>query len=129
MIVMEMLDDSWRTLYDFAQRSPRWTQDGVQQAIHERLKTIVKKLEEHGFVHGDFRANNIMVKEGKQGEEPSTLLIDFDWAGKAGEVYYPLNRNYQGIWWPSQAGSAIQSGHDRTILTSQWNSLLRYNSS
>jgi hypothetical protein len=121
MIVMEMLDDPWKTLYTFAQTNSRWTVDGVQAAIRKRLEVILTKLNAGGVVHGDFRANNIMVKPG---EEESAVLLDFDWAGKAGEVHYPLDRNDIGIPWPGRAGSAIRVGDDRFMLKSQWAKLL-----
>jgi hypothetical protein len=119
-IVMEMLSDSWQTLYTFAQLNPRWTADGVQVAIRKRLEEIVAKLEAGGVVHGDFRVTNIMIKPG---EEELAVLVDFDWAGKAGEVYYPLDRNQLGIHWPAQVGSAISAGHDRYMLKTQWPTL------
>jgi hypothetical protein len=122
MIVMEMLDDAWETLYDFARFNySRWRLKRVQRAIHKRLEEIVDKIEASGFVHGDFRANNIMVKSG---EEELAVLIDFDRAGKADEVHYPLNCNYSDIQWPGGPASAIQLGHDRSMLGTEWESLL-----
>jgi hypothetical protein len=117
MIVMNMLDESWQTLYTFAQRNSRWTAEGVKSAIRKRLEEILMKLEGEGFVHGDFRANNIMVKPGEEG---SAMVIDFDWAGKGGQVHYPLDCNHSGIRWPGEAGSAISLSHDRAMLETQW---------
>jgi len=88
-------------------------ENGVESAILNKLDNILRKLEEAGFVHGDFRANKIMVKPG---DEESVETIDFDWAGKDGEVFYPLYRNDQGVRWPDKAGSSIRLGHDRDIL-------------
>jgi len=121
MIVMEMLNDPWQTLYTFVQINSRWRVDGVQAAIHKRLEDILAKLNAGGVVHGDFRANNVMVKPG---EEELAVLIDFDWAGKAGEVHYPLDRNHIGIQWPGQAGSAISVGDDRSTFKIQWAKLV-----
>lgn len=120
IIIMERLNKSWQTLHDFAQRNSRWIVNGVQAAIRQRLEDIVNTLEEHGLVHGDFRTNNIMVK---QGEEESAVVIDFDWSGKAGEVYYPFDRNHSGITWSSKVDSVIDLPHDREMLKSQWNTL------
>lgn len=120
MIVMEMLDDSWETLHTFAQKNPRWTSDGVQATIFKRLGSILDNLENNGLVHGDFRNNNIMVKGNDEG---SAMMIDFDWAGKAGEVFYPLERNDEGIWWPGNVGTAITLKDDRTMLESEWKTL------
>jgi hypothetical protein len=123
MIVMKMLDESWQTLYDFAQTNPRWTTNGVQSIIRKRLEAILVTLERGGFVHGDFRANNIMVKSG---EEESVMVVDFDWAGKDGKVHYPLDRNHTEINWPGGAGSEIRLGHDRWMVETQWNLLLAH---
>lgn len=79
MIVMEMLDDPWETLYTFAQFYSRWTEDGVQPAIRKRLGEILARLAAKVFVHGDFRANNIMVKPG---EEELAVLIDLIGLGR-----------------------------------------------
>jgi aminoglycoside/choline kinase family phosphotransferase len=96
--------------------------DGVQSAIRKRLEEILAKLKGGSFVHGDFRANNIMVKPG---EDESAVVIDFDWAGKDGEVNYPLYLNNREIEWPSEAGQAILSAHDRFLLEMEWDSLLK----
>jgi hypothetical protein len=121
MIVMEMLSQPWQTLHIFAQFNSRWRSKRVQRAMRKRLEEMVDKLEAAGFVHGDFRAGNIMVKPG---EEELAGLIDFDWAGKAGEVHYPLNCNYSDIQWPGGPASAIELGHDRSMLETEWESLL-----
>jgi hypothetical protein len=122
MIVMEMLDNSWQTLYNFAQMEPRWENPSIKSTIRERLEEIVTKLEEGGFVHGDFRANNIMIKSG---EEESAMVVDFDWAGEDGKVHYPLYRNHTGIQWPAEVASAICVSHDRSMLETQWAELQR----
>jgi thiamine kinase-like enzyme len=121
MVVMEMLDNSWQTLFDFAQKEARWKNPSVKSTIRKRLNEIVTKLEEGGFVHGDFRANNIMIRSG---EEESAMLIDFDWAGEDGKVHYPLFRNHTRIQWPAEVASAIRLGHDRSMLGTQWTLLL-----
>jgi hypothetical protein len=52
MIVMEMLNDPWQTLYTFAQFNSRWTVDGVQTAIRKRLEDILAKLDAGGSFMG-----------------------------------------------------------------------------
>lgn len=120
MIVMEMLDNSWKTPYDFAQRTSGWNQTEVQSVIRRRIGEIVSMPNKNGLVHGDFRANNIMVKES---EEASAVLIDFDWAGRDRQVHYSPYRNNSEIEWPGEAGSAICLGHDDEMLQTQWKSL------
>jgi hypothetical protein len=61
------------------------------------------------MVHGDFRMANIMLKAG---EEEKAVLIDFDWAGKAGEARYPITRN-DDIDYPGEPGGSIGAGDDR----------------
>jgi hypothetical protein len=54
-------------------------------------------LHQAGFVHGDFRLNNIMIS-------PSNInkiwFIDFDFAGKTGVARYPPFLNRTDIQWP-----------------------------
>jgi hypothetical protein len=61
------------------------------------------------MVHGDFRMANIMLKEG---EEDKAVLIDFDWAGEAGKVKYPVSRSV-GFGYPGEPGGFIGVGDDR----------------
>jgi hypothetical protein len=76
-IVMEhLLRKDWMTLFDFAERHPRWKDDNVRSTLRLRIQSIVQYLEERGLVHGDFCANNVMIKVG---DEAKSVLIDFDW--------------------------------------------------
>ncbi|PBK61258.1 hypothetical protein ARMSODRAFT_997450 [Armillaria solidipes] len=56
---------------------------GVKKAIKKGLNA----LHNEDFVYGDLRRQNIMVT----GEENRVRFIDFDWAGKVGEVRYPFH--------------------------------------
>ena len=49
------------------------------------LQSLMNGFHEQGFVHGDLRSPNI-VWEGE------FVLLDFDWGGRDGEVYYPTWR-------------------------------------
>ena len=42
----------------------------------------------------------------KPGEEEKAMLIDFDWAGEAGKVRYPLTRS-DGFGYPGKPGGPI----------------------
>ena len=68
-----------------------------QSSVLESLVTAIKTLHAQGYVHGDIRLPNIMVK--KQNEKLNGIdvkIVDFEFAGKSGAVYYPrLNRNIQ----------------------------------
>jgi len=43
-------------------------------------------------------------------------VIDFDWAGEAGQVYYPAERNRE-IWWPGEAGGPTEQDHGGFLET------------
>jgi hypothetical protein len=81
MVVMELLDASW----------VNFTLDKVKGAkgVKENLFGLIKELHEAGMVHGDIRRENVMMKEG--GSE--IWLVDFDWAGIVGGVWYPRHVN------------------------------------
>jgi hypothetical protein len=69
-----------------------------KQKIKEKLEEIVKKFHNEDLCHGDLRETNIMVHDNDD-DDDIIKLVDFDWSGKCGEVYYPpfLNNN---IDWP-----------------------------
>ncbi|KAG9224424.1 hypothetical protein CCMSSC00406_0009466 [Pleurotus cornucopiae] len=128
--VMEHLGLSWVTLYDLFKGDSSGVlrsqvgRDGIKHAI-ERILSILK---EATVVHGDLRANNIMVK--LDGQQPALLgsdgvavkVVDFDWAGDAGVVRYPASRNQDipDIEWPGLPGGLIQAQHDRELFESWW---------
>ena len=76
-------------------------------------------LHDAGLVHGDLRRPNILIwKDGNRrkasGElRESAMLVDFDWAGRAGNVNYPHNLNDK-IGWPKDVtgGGPILKEHD-----------------
>ena len=44
-------------------------------------------------------------------------VIDFDWAGKAGQVHDPAEQNTE-IQWPGEAGGPIEQDHDSKMVDS-----------
>ena len=48
------------------------------------LKQLVNEFHEEGLVHGDLRDANMI-----SGDEHILMLVDFDWGGKDGQVFYP----------------------------------------
>jgi hypothetical protein len=60
---------------------------------------------------------NVMVK--KRGLDGSFLFIDFDWAGKNQQVFYPLFLNTTEVKRPEGAddGEPILSLHDVEMLS------------
>lgn len=86
--------------------------------IRASLQETVAALERNGMVHGDFRPPNVLIYTlgGNIPAVPIQLkLVDFDWSGPVGEVFYPVVRN-EDIRWPGAPGSPIGSNHDRIML-------------
>jgi len=107
---MELLEDGWTTLSNYRENVHR---DGIPEPrkshLLKRLEEILDYLTAGGMVHGDFRMANIMLKPG---EEEKAMLFDFDWAGEAGKVRYPVNRS-DGFDYPGKSGGPIEAKHDR----------------
>jgi len=74
----------------------------------ESLRKAVRALHENKLVFGDLRGPNILLTEG------GLKLVDFDWCGEEGVVYYPANISMD-IGWPKGVGGGekIRSAHDR----------------
>ena len=54
------------------------------------IGNLVRDFHQMDMVHGDLRFPNfIFTKDGTEDGTVKMLLVDFDWGGKAGEVYYP----------------------------------------
>lgn len=75
----------------------------------ENCRTALKVLHDNNYVHGDFRACNILVLK-----DESIRIVDFDWCGKVGDAKYPLFMNHAEIEWPQDArdGNCIEKAHD-----------------
>jgi len=87
---MELLEGGWTTLFDYCKNRHRnGIPEGPKTRLLKRLEDILDELCRNGMVHDDFRRANIMLKPG---EEEKGVLIDFDWAGEAERVRYPVTR-------------------------------------
>ena len=110
VVVMELLEDGWMTLFDYRENQHR---NGIPEAakgrLFKRIEEILDCLSTEGMVHGDFRMANMMLKPG---EEEKAVLIDFDWAGKVGSARYPVTRS-DGLDYPGEPGGLIDAGDDR----------------
>ena len=123
IIVMELLEDGWMTLLDYrTKKVPRGIPSGPRRRLLDRLEDILDCLESAGMVHGDFRAANIMLKPG---DEAKAVLVDFDWAGKAGEVRYPITRS-NSFGYPGEAGGPISMQDDRQFYATWKDEILLY---
>ncbi|KAG8906414.1 hypothetical protein FRB99_006916 [Tulasnella sp. 403] len=113
IVVMELLDldDNWFLGVAF--------QGDEVRPIYEEVKKYVSALQARGYVHGDIRRSNVLVKSSKE-QRVSVRLIDFDWAGKVGEAKYPLlvNPDLGGIRKPTgvKGGGCITMEHDLAMV-------------
>lgn len=101
MVVMEYVDGP--TAYSSPQLPP---------SFHQELTNAIEYCHGKGFVFGDLREPNVMItKDGK------VQLIDFDWAGREGEVTYPVSIS-RAIDWPQgvQGLGPILKQHDHDML-------------
>ena len=99
--IMEYLDPcTWQTWLEFL----KFDATAVNRTqLQEALDSIIEKLESKNYVHGDLRSNNIVIRTDVIEKSVDLKVIDFDWAGEAGQVRYPAERN-RDIWWPGEAG-------------------------
>ena len=105
MVVMDRLaPEEYDTLWEV----------GPTKHSFDMMKNHLVQLHQKGYVHGDVRDTNIMVSK----RDGTCMLVDFDWAGKIGDVRYPMNVNRAGIWRPSGAvdGRLILAEHDLAML-------------
>ncbi|KAI6035738.1 hypothetical protein EDC04DRAFT_3033829 [Pisolithus marmoratus] len=75
MIVMDNLSNDYKTLEN------QWVPIPTKSLIRMKLAEFHKE----GFVHGNIQDTNIMVSKS---DNTQFRIIDFDWAGIAGEVKY-----------------------------------------
>ncbi|KAH7908392.1 hypothetical protein BJ138DRAFT_1012901 [Hygrophoropsis aurantiaca] len=81
------------------------------EQVRRRVEDIVKFAHEHGFVLGDIRPPNVLV-----GERNDVRMIDFDWAGKAGEVRYPAHMS-TALWTSGiEPTVLITKTHDNNMI-------------
>ena len=89
-------------------------------AIKQRVKEIIEKLHAKELVHGDIRQANILVDRTTLGspEGVSLQLIDFDWAGPAGAVKYPMRLNTKTVRRPKHVagGKLITKSDDLEMI-------------
>lgn len=100
MVVMEFLEEEPGGTWN----KTRWDQ----------IKKGLEVLHETGFVFGDLRKNNILLLANNR-----TMLIDFDWSGKAGKARYPMSLNVsEDIDWApgTERGGFIEAAHDKYLL-------------
>lgn len=84
------------------------------RSVFDDLQEALALLGEANLVHGDMRANNIMIDESKE----HAKVIDFDWAGEHDKARYPERVNNsvkaRGEWHEQVASRAVmKKEHDK----------------
>ena len=108
-------------LIAFVQLPPDWTlfvSEFVEDTSHyeptpERNKNLIAALNclhELKIVHGDVRANNVLVVP----RSPRVIFVDFEFCGLDGIGRYPDRLNHTDITWPDGAtdGAPLRVHHD-----------------
>ncbi|KAF9222785.1 hypothetical protein BS17DRAFT_782582 [Gyrodon lividus] len=108
MVVMDELV-GYKSLADLTDRLPK--------SVFEAIRIQLNQLHSGGFVHGDVRDANIMVRKAAGGTF-ELMIIDFDWAGEVNAARYPPYVNRNGIDRPDDAddGELILAVHDHWML-------------
>ena len=110
LLAVEKVHAVMMVVMDFESDAVIWdpVSAGANDETNNQLKTILEKLTEHSYVHGDMRSDNLLVCTGGK-----VKLIDFDWAGKDGVVRYPVELN-PAVKWHADAsiGKVIRIEHD-----------------
>ncbi|KDR74140.1 hypothetical protein GALMADRAFT_251027 [Galerina marginata CBS 339.88] len=117
-------EGGWISLEELAHSLPS-TATEYASSIRNKLDEIVKAFEDNGFVHGDLRPNNLMIRmknfrlvDVDADGSPRLMVIDFDWANNEPYAVYPPLLN-MSIPWPGKPGKRILMGHDR-IMVDTW---------
>jgi hypothetical protein len=116
----------WIPLYTFLKKHRLPVED--QQRVFEVIVEIVETMMKQNFVHGDFRSANLMIHIQNEHSRDMVLdpngraqlrVVDFDWAGLAGTVRYPLQRT-ESEKWPGEDGGPISTGDDWKLVRRWW---------
>ena len=88
----------------------QYVNETTKEAISGQCKKILECLKNEGYVCGDLRNVNILVNK-----ECEVNVIDFEWAGRAGDVKYPYFLNHVHLEWPNSAsdGKPILPEHEK----------------
>ena len=88
------------------------TMEDIHEEMKQTLKETVVDMHLKGYVHGDLRPQNVLIMP-----DNSIRILDFDWAGKVGEVKYPDDINMDCRWHNDvHPGGPIKEEHDLHIM-------------
>lgn len=96
----------WMIVMEWCDARPITVNDIINVQSH--VESFLTQLHNKKFVHGDFRANNLLI-----GVNSRLIILDFDWAGVIGKVVYPPFMNPNVVWPPgAETGKPILADHD-----------------
>ena len=135
IILMEYMDPSqWKMLNDYSSQFHSSTLS--KEKVMESLEMVMCDFHEAGFVHGDFRSCNILMKvnlaldsKDVDVEEFEFKFIDFDASGRIDTRYPDLVFKNQGIPWPTNnfgSDSKRNIEHDLHMLRVLYHSILNW---
>ena len=111
LLQTEILPGNWRVVVMEKAEGPQ-LRIPVNEQVKMDLKSTVNKMHDKGYVHGDLRPQNILVLT-----DNTICILDFDWAGKEGEVRYPQELNTSCNWHHGvKCGGLISKEHDLYLI-------------
>jgi hypothetical protein len=105
--------DMWVVVMEYIKGAP--PSGALGEKLKEKLTKCVNVLHKAGYVHGDLRPPNVLVRDDK------LFLVDFDWANTRGTARYPLHISLspEKNWHPGVTrGGLIEYEHDNHRLES-----------
>ena len=126
MVVMDDVSVEYVSLSDLIQDNLDLLLEehlGARNSLSDKIRQCLRQLHQAGFVHGDIRDTNIMVKRGGF-NDGFFLVVDYDSGGKIKQVRYPLTLNTISVQRPEGAtgGAIIEVEHDLKMLDHIWDS-------
>ncbi|TFK91192.1 hypothetical protein K466DRAFT_542114 [Polyporus arcularius HHB13444] len=115
MVVMEYVEGCTAdvALYD----SDEGDEGALPEGVPGVVERAVKILHDADMVHGDIRLGNVLIAAGDDDVGARVKIVDFDWAGEAGVVRYPLHLSTV-INWPNGVAdyALITKAHDDEMV-------------
>ncbi|PRP73428.1 hypothetical protein PROFUN_16701, partial [Planoprotostelium fungivorum] len=107
--------------------TPTEVPEEKRAVVKESVNKAINRMHEKGFVHGDLRPCNILVRQ----QDCFVYIIDFDYSGKEGEAKYPYFLNTKDIRWPDgvASGKVITQQHDKDMISKIFSEYLAVSSS
>ncbi|KAF8169587.1 hypothetical protein K438DRAFT_1983191 [Mycena galopus ATCC 62051] len=85
--------------------------------VMKRVRAALEPLHAAGFVRGDVRDVNVLVRNAMSDGSADIILVDWNWAGKEGDVKYHANLHPTVPCVPGAvAGAPISRSHDMNMV-------------